>query len=194
MFAAAAVGHVTRGLWENPDNAFLLRWLPMFLIGIVCAEFAARCERQEDLARRCGPAIIGIGMGLTIFFANRPVSLIIWVLVFSVSLGAWEKFFPKVGGVIGGLMRLSVAQWLGALSYPLYVLHWPFICGMLALLQWLKPDLNQRDTMVVLLMSGIPLLLGFAWIVHVCLEKPLMRYGKRITGRAGSLVSAPVPS
>jgi peptidoglycan/LPS O-acetylase OafA/YrhL len=183
LLAGAAVGQLTRGMWENPDNAFLLRWLPMFLIGMVCAEFAARCEKQEGLARRAGPALIGIGAGLAVFFCNRPMSLVLWLLIFSVSIGAWEGFFPLIGRGIGGFMRLRVAQWLGALSYPLYLLHWPFIVGMLAFLQWSKPELQQSDTFVVMLMSGIPLLLGFAWIVHVCLEKPMMRLGRRITLR-----------
>jgi len=194
LFVVAGIGQLTRAWWENPDNAFLPRWLPMFLIGIVCAEFAARCERREDLARTCGPALIGIGAGFAVFFANRPVSLGIWVLAFSVSIGAWGRFLPFVGGVIGGLMRLRLAQWLGALSYPLYLLHWPFIGGMLALLQGLKPDLKQQDTLVVMLMSGIPLLLGVAWIVHVCLEKPLMRMGRRITLREPPVVAASVNS
>lgn len=193
LLAVAGLGHVTRGWWENPDNAFLLRWLPMFLIGILCAEFAARCERDEDLPRRWGPALIGIGIGLAVFFVNRPVSLMIWVLAYTVSIGAWQIFFPWIGRVIGGSMRLSIAQWLGALSYPLYLLHWPFIVGLLALLQRLKPELNQRDTLVVMLMSGIPLLLGFAWIVHLCLEKPLMRLGKRLTGRELPLVPVAAP-
>lgn len=193
LFIAGA-GQLTRGWWENPDNAFLPRWLPMFLVGIACAEFAARCERREDLARTCGPAFIGIGAGIVVFFADRPVSLGLWLLIFSASIGAWGRFFPVVGGLIGGLMRLRFAQWLGALSYPLYLLHWPFIGGMLALLQWLKPDLKQQDTLVVMLMSGIPLLLGIAWIVHVCIEMPLMRYGRRVTGRVAPLVSVPVAS
>lgn len=194
LLAAAGAGHVTRAFWENPDNAFLLRWLPMFLIGMVSAEFAALCERRADWPRRFGGVVIGMGTGLAVFFMNRPAALFIWVLSYTVALGAWEGFWPGMGRVLGGILRLRVAQWLGALSYPLYLLHWPFIAAMLALLQRLKPDLNQRDTIVVMLLSGTPLLLGIAWLVHVGLEKPLMRLGRRYAGRPSPVTAAAVSS
>ena len=192
MLATALAGQFTRALWENPDNAFLPRWLPMFIVGIACAEFAARCERDGNLARRAGPALVGLGAGFAVFLSTHPASLLIWLVVFSVSVGAWEQFLPPVGRLVGGLMRLRQAQWLGAISYPLYLLHWPFIGAMLALLQRLKPDLKQSDTFVVMLLTGMPMLLGLSWLVHRLVEKPMMRLGRRLTHRPA--VGAVVPA
>jgi peptidoglycan/LPS O-acetylase OafA/YrhL len=192
LIAAGLLGQFTRGLWENPDNAFLLRWLPMFLIGIVCAEFAAWCERREDVPRRHGLPIVGIGIGLSLFLINKPVSFGIWTVGFTVALGAWDGFLPAAGKWLGALLRMRVAQWLGALSYPLYLLHWPFIVAMISFLHGWDPGMGQRGVLMILLAIGMPLLLVIAWGVHLWIEKPFMRLGKRLSGRVPPAVAAPV--
>ncbi len=187
LIVAALFGHFTQSWWANPDNAFLLRWLPMFLIGIICAEFAAWCEQREDVTRRYGMMIVGIGVGLTLFFFNKPISFGIWTLGFTVAIGAWECFFPKAGNLLSGVLRMRLAQWLGALSYPLYLLHWPFIVAMISFLHWWDPGMGQRGMLLILLAIGMPMLLLGAWALHIWIEKPFMRIGKRLSGRAPSL-------
>ncbi len=194
LILASLVGLFVRGPWENPDNAFLLRWLPMFLIGIICAEFAAWCEKREDVPRRFGAMIVGIGIGLALFLINRPISFLIWSFGFSIAIGAWEGFFPKTGKFLGGLLRMRAAQWLGNLSYPLYLLHWPFIIAMLSFLHWWDPGMGQRGTLLIMLAIGMPMLLLGAWAVHIWIEKPFMRLGKRLSGRASVAESAPASS
>lgn len=192
LIAVALSGHFTKGLWANPDNAFLLRWLPMFLIGIVCAEFAAWCEQREDVPRRYGIMIVGIGIGLSLFLINKPISFGIWTIGFSVAIGAWAGFFPKVGNLLGGLLRVRPAQWLGALSYPLYLLHWPFIVAIISFLNWWDPGMGQRGVLLILLAIGMPMLLLGAWAVHIWIEKPFMRLGKRLSGRTPALSAEPI--
>lgn len=184
LIIAALIGKLGRGYWENPDNAFLLRWLPMFMVGIISAEFAARCERDPSLTAKHGLSIIGIGLGLALFFFEVQLSFMIWTLAYSLAIGAWDQVWPRLGRVLGGALRLAPARWLGDVSYPLYLLHWPFIIGSIAALQIWDPGMSQRTTLLLLLGVGMPVLLLSSWAVHSWIEKPLMRLGKRLSGRA----------
>jgi peptidoglycan/LPS O-acetylase OafA/YrhL len=88
---------------------------------------------------------------------------------------------------VGRLLGLRPAVWIGGLSYSLYLWHWPFLIGA----EGLWGDLRVRQTLLVVLASGIP-----AWLSYRYVETPF-RTSRRfalprpalLAGAAGMLVS-----
>jgi peptidoglycan/LPS O-acetylase OafA/YrhL len=106
---------------------------------------------------------------------------VIWALCFGC-------LFTAPGGLAGrALERLrrllahASLQWLGRISYPLYLVHWPLLVFSLAALLRAKPGLSYGEAALWLLLLGVPLMLGAAWLLHLWIEAPCMRLAKRLT-------------
>ena len=78
------------------------------------------------------------------------------------------------------LSRLTWLAWLGALTYPLYLLHSDI--GFI-IFNRLAPVANKY----VLLGGTLALMLAAAYVIHVCIEK---RFGKVLGKQAGRLLDA----
>jgi peptidoglycan/LPS O-acetylase OafA/YrhL len=67
----------------------------------------------------------------------------------------------------------TICRWSGKLSYPLYMVHYPFLWLFLSYLQHEKPAFS---TQVALIPVATLLLVGLAYLVLVGLDAPLRRY------------------
>jgi peptidoglycan/LPS O-acetylase OafA/YrhL len=70
----------------------------------------------------------------------------------------------------------TVCRWSGELSYPLYMVHYPFLWLFLSYLEHEKPAFS---TQVALIPVATCLLLLLAYLVLVGLDAPLRRYLRR---------------
>ncbi|MET0248158.1 MAG: acyltransferase [Sphingobium sp.] len=75
--------------------------------------------------------------------------------------------------------------WLGAISYALYLFHGPWLWALAALLGPLTPA-----TLLPFLAGFLALSVGSAALVHHCVERPCLFWGKRMTER---LTATPHP-
>ncbi|WP_182526737.1 acyltransferase family protein [Nocardioides dongkuii] len=67
---------------------------------------------------------------------------------------------------VGRLLGLAPAVWIGALSYSLYLWHWPFLIAA----EGIWGDLRVREGLLVVLASAVP-----AWLSYRYVENPLRR-------------------
>ncbi len=179
----ALLGRFTDPLWGNPDNAFLPIWLPFFMVGIGCYYLANFMAKREELRQRYGGVLVAAFMGCAVFLADNKMTLVIWTLAFTASLGSWESFFPSLGQVLRWVLNNRFAQWLGGMSYPLYLVHWPLIILFLNLLHALRPEADHKETLALMLGLGLPVILLITWVLHRVIEKPFMRLGRRLSKR-----------
>jgi peptidoglycan/LPS O-acetylase OafA/YrhL len=83
--------------------------------------------------------------------------------------------------------RSSLSRFLGDISYPLYLLHWPVLCLLLAgsvrLLGagWIAVHVELWT--VSLFALSAPLLILLAWSCYRWLERPAIAAGKRLADR-----------
>lgn len=70
----------------------------------------------------------------------------------------------------------KICKLSGDISYPLYMVHYPFLWLFLSYLEKEKPAMSQLEIMIPI---GVALLIGFAYLVMVWIDIPLREYLKR---------------
>ena len=116
--------------------------------------------------------------------------LILWALGFGCILVRGNDPFAGALSLLRKFLLLPWLQKLGAISFPLYLVHWPVIMGMLALLLKFAPQISSVQALAVLIVAGIPVMLGCAQLLHVLVEQPGMALGKKFGRRPSVPASA----
>ena len=95
-------------------------------------------------------------------YLTDPIIVILY-FPFLVALGAGATQRPLLNGVC----RLS-----GAISYPLYMVHYPFLWLFLSYVEKMKPAMSQ---MAIMIPIGVVFLIGFAYVVMVWIDLPIRK-------------------
>lgn len=166
--------------WQNSQNAFLPPYLPLFLVGIGSYHFYKRF--RETTPDNALPAIgIASLFAVGILLQWHTIALTAWALGFGCILVRGNgPLAAALSFVRRGLLHPAL-QWLGNMSFPLYLIHWPVIVIILTVALRLMPDLTSPQALILLLTVGIPLILVASRLIHVYLELPMMAVGKKLT-------------
>jgi peptidoglycan/LPS O-acetylase OafA/YrhL len=167
-------------IWQNPHNAFLLVQLPLFIIGIGSYHFyeyfAKSSHRRSSIFTVPIAALIATG----ILAQWHTVALCVWALVFGCIFVEGNDLFSRCLSYLRAVLLNRWVQQLGHISYPIYLVHWPLIIGLLAALLHFRPQVSSHHAVLILLFVGLPLILISARILHTRVERPFMKFGKRL--------------
>jgi len=173
--------------WQNSQNAFLPAYLPLFLIGIGSYHFYARFRDAE--AGNPIPAIaVASVFAVGILLQWHPIALTAWALGFGCILVRGSGPLAFTLALVRRSLLHPALQWLGNMSFPLYLIHWPVIVVVLTVALRIAPDLTSLQALILLFTLGIPLILVSSRLLHVYLELPMMAVGKKITQPAAKQV------
>lgn len=115
-----------------------------------------------------------------------PVLSLLLVLAFTAPYSPWNGLleslfilavFPIIillgsGSAVSGIARL-ICKWMGKLSYPIYITHYPFIYLYYHWIEYQHPDRNQ------LIVVGLLMLIGFvliAWLALRLYDEPVRKW------------------
>jgi peptidoglycan/LPS O-acetylase OafA/YrhL len=161
------------------DNGFLLSKLPLFLIGIGCFYLYANRAKWTD--SKSNVFIILAAWAAVMLVSWHWVALGIWTLVFGCLFVEPTEADPYSRWLIclrELLLRPSL-QFVGRISYPLYLVHWPVIVLLtFGLLHW-RPKITATHAVILMLCAGLPTILLTAFLLHKFVEAPLMKFGKK---------------
>ena len=154
-------------------NEWLLLFLPAFALG-----YLVTCFWRRAAASR-GMLVAGI---IVLLFADLTSADAAAVRV--VQMGAAYVVVACLNAQRYLKLEMLVPQFLGAVSYPFYLLH-PFfmmiLSGSPAGDGW-----PLVGSIALLAIESIACVLGVSWVVHVGVEKPFIRLGNRIIARSRS--------
>lgn len=176
------LGLICSGEWVYAHfwgAAFLPRYLPLFLIGIGSFHLYANADKLKAFRLR-RHVFAGVAAAVLIL-QWRWLALLIWLVVLGGMLA--DGSHPTERYLLGPrrfLLRPAL-DFIGRISYPLYLVHWPVIIFLMAGLVAWQPDISPGAALTVMLMGGVPVILACSWLLHVWVEKPLMQFGKKIT-------------
>ncbi|WP_369410090.1 acyltransferase family protein [Hufsiella arboris] len=92
--------------------------------------------------------------------------IVLFYFPFLVALGSGARLRP----VLAKLCRFS-----GEISYPLYMVHYPFIWIFMSYVEKTKPSMNL---MTLIMLAGAVLLIGLAYFTMIFLDIPIRKYLK----------------
>jgi peptidoglycan/LPS O-acetylase OafA/YrhL len=147
--------------------------------GGILAVVLARHTIPAQLCRLAGPVGLALIVGMLVL--HRPDTLFPgWFAVLPV-LGTVALIVAGSGGATWTSRALALPPlvWIGRISYPLYLVHWPVIIVQAELL----PDVTWGWRAAGLALSGV-----LSWLILVCVETPVRR--GRILARPRALLGS----
>lgn len=160
-------------------GAFLPAKLPLFLVGIGSFHLYANAEYLKNCRHRLN--IFSALIAATLIVGWHWLALLIWIVVFSSVLADGDKKTEQFLLKPRRFLLQPPLQFVGKISYPLYLVHWPMIIFLMAgLISW-QPGISSGKTLAIMLAAGLPVILFAAWLLHKWIEKPLMQFGKKFT-------------
>jgi peptidoglycan/LPS O-acetylase OafA/YrhL len=153
----------------------------LFWIGIISA--LAYRTLLDRLARPSNcPALLALGAFFAVAIllpSSGSVALLIWLLMFAMAL---QLRFAEPRGLVtaaSAVLNAPPIQWLGGLSYPLYLCHevcmWP-VATMLRTL-----GVSGFPLAVGNFLLAAPLVLLSSVLLHHWIERPAIRFGKQLS-------------
>lgn len=139
------------------DIRFIACYLPLFMMGIALAQYFAGMLRLWELW-----ALLLVALSQYFFTLD-------WKDIFAGFLGVLVILTVKKGW--------KLTNFLGKISYSLYLTHilaWMIFSGYVT---WYQPDLLMR---YVLLLIALPTFVAFAYGFYHLIEKPSIKWGKKI--------------
>lgn len=157
-----------------------------FYLGFLCGMLIGRLRPQTNkfvvwtcvvLGMACGSATYSLGVLDTYsWFRENRFSLLS-------TIGAALVFYAVRSGAFIMLFKWAPVQFLGRISYPLYLLHMPILfslsCGVYNWLLIEHSFLRWGATAIALAVT-LPVLLGAAWLFEVCIDTPAVNLSRRL--------------
>ncbi len=166
--------------FANPMLAFFPAHLPLFLLGIGSYHFYARYHSDDKNGNRISSISMIVLIAVGILFQWHAIALTAWALGFGCIMVRGDNLPGRLLSPLRNSLLHPALQWLGHLSFPLYLVHWPIIIAVMYVTLHLFPDISQRGNLAVLLLVGVPLVVAAARVIHLHLELPLMAFGKKV--------------
>ena len=165
-------------------NAFLPGKLSLFLVGIGFYHLYRNQDKWKSF-NQIPYAILAVFCAV-ILVSWHWVALSIWVLVFGclfIRAGDSGRF-SVILLTLRRVLLHPVLQYLGRMSYPVYLIHWPVIILLMYGLLQIDPDITEGKALIFMCSLGLPIILAVAFLLHRFLEVPLMRLGKKYSGQS----------
>jgi peptidoglycan/LPS O-acetylase OafA/YrhL len=103
--------------------------------------------------------IVSNGRNIGVALPDVCLALVIFLIAF------WTSSYG---------LTFSILQWIGTISYPLYLVHVPLGWGVLALLGGIGWNMNVAALTSVIVVTFV------AWTLHLNVELPAQNMGKKI--------------
>jgi peptidoglycan/LPS O-acetylase OafA/YrhL len=167
-------------------SSLTANYLGLFALGMLSASIAFnKIGRVQDLPWR--GLMTGSAAGVIYLYVDpsfRPSGLmgeaIIDGLIGFTSMCLLIICVKHEGGFLKKLVSMKPLVFIGTFSYSIYLIHAPLLQ---VLTQYVFPQFRSSPLtmLTLLLVPGIPLIIGISYVFYIACEKPFMMVGKKKT-------------
>lgn len=172
-------------------RAFLPLRLESFAVGAGCyAIWRWLCARATPIQvpRLCYALLVPVW----ILAARKSPSIGMWLIGFALLVHFYFGNQSRVARLFPATLNGATIQFLGKISYCVYLLHVPVIILVREIIRRTSPTLARLPFECLLAISGLALTIAGSWLLHLSVEQPMIRFGKRLTKSWKSRVPVPV--
>jgi len=181
------VNLITSGLYSSAHTWFV----GLFAIGVLTAEICHGVSNNLSIIKSWKSIwIIPIGMFASVSIANRWVDFsearFMWLsdtligIGFAAAILALTSQSSRVGG--GGrfieILTSRPIQFLGSISYSVYLFHWPLLEVVMKTVLAMK--LNADMLVLSVIFVGVPTIVAVCALLSMLVEQPMIRLAKRL--------------
>jgi peptidoglycan/LPS O-acetylase OafA/YrhL len=116
------IGHVV--------NLGLVRCLAGIALGVLCLLYVRRHLTREALGTTAATALELFALAAVAAITIRPEYHSPWDAAFPLASAALVVVFSLEAGLVTRMLQLPPMQYLGSLSYSIYLVHWPLLFVM----------------------------------------------------------------
>ncbi|MCG8907312.1 acyltransferase [Pseudomonas sp. DP-17] len=156
---------------KTMGGGYIGNYLPLFAVGI--ATFYTYKLSSEKWPAALIPALLAAPIT-----PEHSAALIIWALV---SYCALCKKTSTAQQAASSLLRSKPAVYLGQISYSIYILHMIFVITAIYVASKIHAPTWIHATTALLLSAALTVLSSH--VSYKCIERPMMRIGKRLSHR-----------
>ena len=175
----------------HPIRAMLLTQFGWFYIGMSSFVIYQGPSKYPYVRSKLFYAVFGLMLIYFALFCRMWFAIPIWLLFFAtVHFSAIHEF--KLAAPLIRILNSSVLQYVGKVSYPVYLLHWPALVVVLKLMLWIAPTIDRVPAYGILLVAVPALTFACAHFVHLFIEQPAIDLGRRLSRRDAPILATQV--
>jgi peptidoglycan/LPS O-acetylase OafA/YrhL len=161
-------------------QAFLPLKLEYFAIGAGSyAVWRWLSERNRPL--HVPPLFWGLLAPVLLLVAKRNPAIAMWLCGMLLLVNVYFGGGARINRGISRALNCAPAQFLGKISYSLYLLHLPALIFVRQIIHWNQPSLTAPALQTALVIGGLVATIAGSWLLHVTVEQPMIAFGKRLT-------------
>ena len=171
---------------------FLGSKLHLFAIGIASCYLLRHLSSIQSFDHRKVLPFVVLGVCFLAFFKTPAIPYVIWLVAMYLVIAARKSADP-VAATAAHLMNCRPIQWLGHISYSVYLSHLLVIVAGLKFLEQF-PGLSRYEFSLALLLIVVAGTLAVSTISYLLVEKPFMQAGRAWADRLSRRRPAAVPA
>ena len=166
-------------------EGFAINQAGYFLIGIVSYYGWKHCNAIAIDARLV--ELLALLVVVFVYlFTTRYESIAIWMLAFSCIVAERRNELTAAQSFTSKVLNLPVLQWLGQISYSVYLTHMFVFYVLSSTVLKLSPKIGKAE-LLMLLLPAVPLVtIALSTLTHRFIEQPGIALGKRWSQKKGS--------
>jgi peptidoglycan/LPS O-acetylase OafA/YrhL len=161
-------------------SAFLPLRLEFFAVGIGSFgvwRWLSERQRPLEVPSLCYALLVPV----VILVGRRSPAITLWLCGLLVLINIHFGSAGWIARRVSRMLNCSPAQFLGRISYCVYLLHLPALIFARQIIRVNQPGMSEPGFQVALLAGGLATTIAAAWLLRVSVERPLILFGKHLT-------------
>ncbi|HEY0550310.1 MAG TPA: acyltransferase, partial [Verrucomicrobiae bacterium] len=160
--------------------AFLPLRLEFFAVGAgsyAVWKWLSERNRPLHMPRLCYALLLPV----LILVAKKSPAIAFWLAGLATLVSVHFGSAPWMAQQLSRFLNSPSLQFLGKISYPLYLLHLPALVFVRRIMELSLPEWRAPVFQMALVLGGLAATIGGAWLLHQLVEHPMIQFGKRLT-------------